>query len=169
MTEEAQALSPEEQELLTQFREQMAKPEGERQAVSVVNESLGQSPTGIKIQFRPGEGEPYMPAPPKSERWQLREQRTLEAMEHARLRADKNRKSMVVRVKDQGEKLNGRNVKETTEYLHTLSKADQEVALLAEEHGDNRATVVKSFPPVSRSVREQYQAELDVIEEMTKT
>lgn len=164
------ALSPEEAQLIKEFREQMGSPEvGGRQQVEVIHESLGSTPQGHKIQFQPGNGKPYQPALRGQERAAARAARVREAMEASQARLEKNRQTILKQVDAMKRRIDGRNATETVMYIESLSGHDREVAVLAEELTQNRATVLRGAGMnVSNRIREQYQSELEVAEEAAK-
>jgi hypothetical protein len=168
MTDEAtlDTLSVEERLVVEQFRQRMADPDGQP-SVSVVNESLGSTPQGEKIQFKPGPGKVPSPALPPGQRWAARERRRLEAQEAARSRGEKNRKSIVQQVENMKEKLVGRNVQDTARYIELLSPHDREIAALVEEATTARKSILQ-LPGmrVSGKVRDQYQAEQQILQDV---
>lgn len=163
-------LSAEELQLLESFREAMADP-NRPQGVLVQHESLGQTPQGEKLQFRSGKPD-YVPdpAPRGFTRWERREQRRLEALRAAKARAEKNRKSVFKQVQAAMEKLEGRTVPETLQIISALSMKEAQIYALAEELGANRKTVLQhpAIPAASRTLREEYQAEVETIREMSE-
>jgi len=142
--------------------------------VSVVNESLGMNPhNGEKIQWAPGidpttgRPKPLSPAPRGFDRFKARERRRLEALAASKARAEKNRKSVTVQVDEMTERLKGRNVSETAAFMETLAPHDLEIAVLAEEQGAARKSIldIPGFK-VSRKVRDQYQTEQTILEDV---
>jgi hypothetical protein len=139
-----------------------------------MNESLGSSPTGEKIQWQPGidpetgERKPLSPALPPGARWAARERRRIEAKEASRARGEKNRKSIVRQVGEMEDRLGGRNVMETLEYIDLLSPHDREIAILAEERGQHRKSILeRPGNTVSEKVRDQFRAEQGILDDVS--
>lgn len=167
MSEHDEALSPEEMAVVEAFRQRMANPE-QGEMVTVQNESLGQLLDGTKLQFRPGDGKTYQPAPQGAERFRQREQRRQEAREAAQRRAARGKQEpLVVKVDKAIERLKGANVADTIAYIKDLPQKEQEVYILAEIEGENRVSVVRSFPKLGAKVQEQYRKEREVYNELS--
>lgn len=183
MIDEA-TLTEQEKRMIAEFREQVTgvvdgvePPLGEEpqvKSISVINESLGQTPRGEKIQYKPGidpetgQQKPYSPAKRGADRLMSRLARADEAREEAKKRRVKGRNSVVKEVRAFADKLEKMNVQEATAFILQLSDHDRERAALAEQVTQNRSTITRNAGfQVSRKVREQYDAELALIEELT--
>lgn len=166
-------LTPEEAAVVASFRQRMAADPAESGPAvkQVQNTSLGNLLDGTKIQYQPGEGREYSPALKGAARYAARERRRLEALEAARKRAEKNRKSVFARVNEAALRLKGSNVMDTVAYIKDLNQQDQEIYLLAEEllHDGGRQGVIGSFAKVGASVRTKFEEERDILAELAES
>jgi len=169
-------LTAAEKELIAQFRAQMGgaaelagEPDGEVKPVSVVNESLGQTPRGEKIQFRGGKpGWKPEPALRGFARFEKRMNNQNEARAAAKARAEKGRNTTLALVQGFKDKLGKMNVAQSVAFIQELSEHDRERAVLAEELGGKRKTVLDAVGKVSEAVRAEYAAQVEELSGILK-
>ena len=99
-----------------------------------------------------------------SSRWEERNARREEskrlATEASHARTARNHKSVAERVEIAKARLTGSNVTQATQIIQAVSSSDYDIFILAEEFGENRRGVLKSFGPPRNSVRTAYLAEV---------